>query len=178
VFMFMGRLTADKGVLELAEAFRGLASSVPDAYLLIVGPDEEQILTDRRFEALPRWIAVGQTQEPERYLQAADVLCLPSKRESFGMVIIEAAAVGIPAIASDIYGITDSVVRDETGILVRPQDPTELGTAMFALATSPERRSQLGEQARRWVSERFPQERVTDAVVAFYERALGGRSAA
>jgi len=99
--LFVGRLHRDKGVLDLASAFARLADRRPDVHLLIAGPDEQN-LTDairarcRRHER--RLHFSGFTGSPELSMAASDILCLPSSREGFGSVIIEAAAVGLPAV--------------------------------------------------------------------------------
>ena len=114
VFLFIGRLTRDKGVLDLAQAFKYLNAA--SAHLLFVGPDEQNMQAEliSLLETDSQNIHfVGHTNTPESYMAAADVLCLPSYREGFGTVVIEAAAVGIPAIASRIYGLTDAVVDEK-----------------------------------------------------------------
>jgi len=123
VYIYLGRLTKDKGVLDLASAF----SNIRDirAYLIMVGPDEAN-LTDQ-IESLvgdnrDKLRLIGFSSEPQHYLAASDVLCLPSYREGFGSVIIEAAAMGLPSIASNIYGISDAIQNHKTGLLHPPRD--------------------------------------------------------
>ena len=111
LFTYLGRLNKDKGVLDLAYAFSKIKD--PNAYLLIVGPDEGGFVDEIKkinAEKKDQIKFVGFTRMPERYLAASNVLCLPSYREGFGTVIIEAAAMGVPAIASNIYGISDAGV--------------------------------------------------------------------
>ncbi len=118
VFTYLGRLNKDKGVLDLAQAFSKIKDS--NAYLLIVGPDEGGFVDEIKkinVHKLAQIRFVGFTNVPEQYLAASNALCLPSYREGFGSVIIEAAAIGVPAIASNIYGISDAVVNNETGLL-------------------------------------------------------------
>ena len=105
-------------------------------------------------------------------MAAADVLCLPSYREGFGAVIIEAAAVGLPAIASRIYGITDAVDEGVTGFLHRPAASDEIMLAMSILASEKQVRKTMGEAARARVEERFSQAHVVDAYSEFYSAML------
>ena len=176
VFLFLGRLTRDKGVLDLASAFSDLAVNDPRLILLFVGPDEERMRP--QIETLCQASAgqlrfVGYTRTPERYLAAADVLCLPSYREGFGSTIIEAAAVGVPAIGSRIYGITDAVVDGKTGLLHAPGNPAELKEKMKMLIEDPALRARLGGHARHRAIDEFSQPQVIQALLAYYRGALG-----
>jgi hypothetical protein len=98
------------------------------------GPDEEALTGTVRSAAGANLRLVGMTEAPERYMAAGDVFCLPSYREGFGAVIIEAAAAGLPAIGSRIYGITDAIGDGVTGILVAAADVEGLADAMRLLA--------------------------------------------
>jgi len=177
VFLFLGRLTRDKGVLSLANAYRSVSKEYPGARLLIVGPDEEGLRKHRSFQ-LPGApvVFVGYTAEPEKYMNAADVFCLPSRREGFGSVIIEAACTGIPAIASRIYGITDAVVPGTTGILHTPDSAQDIAGCMLWMLCHPELRNEMGAKARERAVKEFPKERLTAALRDAYHRMLGVES--
>ena len=112
------------------------------------------------------------TRQPERFMAAADVFCLPSYREGFGTVIIEAAACGVPAIASRIYGVTDAVIDGVTGILHAPGDTTALAAGMARLAAERQSRRALGEAARKRALADFPMAAMTAALLAFYAKML------
>ncbi|MBK6632561.1 MAG: glycosyltransferase [Betaproteobacteria bacterium] len=174
VFLFLSRLNRDKGVLDLADAFAGL--DAPDAWLLVVGPDEASVRADietRLGTATTRTRFIGYTERPEDFMMAADVFCLPSYREGFGMVIIEAAATGIPAIGSRIYGVTDAIEENVTGLLHRAGDAAELARLMTDLARDSERRRAMGKAARARALRLFSREAVTIAWLRFYEQLLG-----
>jgi glycosyltransferase involved in cell wall biosynthesis len=100
------------------------------------------------------------------------VFCLPSHREGFGSVLIEAAAAGVPAIASRIYGITDAVEDGVTGILHSVNSAPELADAMLLLASDGELRRRMGSAARARAMEKFSEARVTRAFADFYRRIL------
>lgn len=177
VFLYVGRLIVDKGVLDLAVAFSRLCGAYPDVHLMVVGPDEHDMrdkmlsLTDTAHQR--RLHFYGYTKTPEQYMVAADVLCLPSYREGFGVVIIEAAAVGIPVIASRIYGITDALEENVTGLLHEPRDSEELHGQMKRLIDNPGIRKKMGEDARLRAQRDFSRESVTAAVVAYYKKMTG-----
>lgn len=171
VFLFIGRLNRDKGVIDLGFAFSRVAEICPNIRLLIVGPDEGNILTEinkitQRCVNQVRF--VGFSNRPEEYMSAADVLCLPSYREGFGNVIIEAAAVGIPAIGSRIYGITDAIVHEETGLLFEVKNISALESCIKTMAIDNEYRTHLGRQAMNRVYADFSSHQLGMAWLNYY----------
>lgn len=157
-FIFVGRLCTDKGVPILVSAMREVATSRPDCHLLVVGPDEERMVdrieNDLRPLLKDRLKVVPFTKVPEEFIAAADVLVLPSSREGFGMVVLEAAAMGVPAIGSDIYGLTDAI-DPQTGLLVPVGDVAALHQAMATLMESRPLREALGRAALARVRAKF-----------------------
>lgn len=175
VFLYVGRLTKDKGILDLVVAFDQFWLTNPASLLMIVGPDEEQLGAHIRAMKLKADAAIripGPTTTPEDYIAAADVVCLPSYREGLGMVLIEAAAVGIPAMASRIYGISDAVVDGETGLLHTPASVEDIRQTMQRLSSDPALRQHLGDQALQRARRDFSQETVTAALLDFYTEIL------
>lgn len=175
VFLYVGRLAREKGVFDLLAAFSGVAAKNGDVELWMVGPDEDGLLPQLeklagRRGGRVRWM--GATSQPERYMAAADIFVLPSYREGFGSVIIEAAACGIPSIAYRIDGVVDAIVEDQTGALVPLRDIDAFADAMLELAGNDERRNALGRQARTRVVLEYSSTTVTAAWLAFYEREL------
>lgn len=176
--IFLGRLTADKGVLDLIRAFSICATDRPNLWLLIVGPDEEG-LWERLSQLIPsslvnRLLIQGFTQNPERLLAASDFLCLPSYREGFGMVILEAAAVGIPAIGTRIYGITDAIREGDGGKLVPVGDVLALSAAMSQWIDDPQERRRCASSAFARARADFEQRVVVDRYVQYLTRAVRG----
>lgn len=176
LFLYVGRLTVDKGLLDLAAAFSRLCGAYPDVHLMMVGPDEQDMrekilsLTDAAHQ--PRLHFSGYTKTPEQYMAAADVLCLPSYREGFGVVIIEAAAVGIPAIASRIYGITDALEENMTGLLFEAGNIADLVDKMTCLRLDSSFRHDLGKNAALRARKDFDQKVVVAAMVEYYRHLI------
>jgi len=149
IFLFVGRLSREKGLFELAEAFSLIQNNL--AYLLFVGPDEEDIahcLKHITHRCADRVRVVGFTLNPEEYMAASDIFCIPSFREGFGSVVIEAAAVGLPAIGTRISGLVDAIEDGQTGMLVPVTDIPSLTKAMQVMLEHPETREAMGKQAR------------------------------
>jgi glycosyltransferase involved in cell wall biosynthesis len=174
VFLFAGRLNRDKGVLDLADAFSTLARARDDVFLLLVGPDEGSLAAEiaARTGGSSHVRFAGWTEALERYMAASDVFCLPSHREGFGAVIIEAAAAGLPSIGSHVYGITDAIEDGLTGVLVPPGDAAALAAAMRELAGHPDVRIALGTAARARALRDFSADALSEAFLDFYRRAL------
>jgi glycosyltransferase involved in cell wall biosynthesis len=175
VFLFVGRLNRDKGVLDLASAFERVARERDTVFLIYVGPDEDLLAPDIRSRcghSASRVRFVSWTEAVERYMAASDVFCLPSYREGFGSVVIEAAAAGLPAIGSRIYGIVDAIEDGKTGLLFSVGRVPELAAAMATLAADDEMRGSMGKAARTRALRDFSRETLTSALVAFYERIL------
>jgi glycosyltransferase involved in cell wall biosynthesis len=172
LFLYMGRLHIEKGLLDLFKAFSIAAKNNSKLELLIVGPNEgefDEKISTLEVEFPNRIHRVGYTKTPEIYIATADVFCLPSYREGFGSVLIEAASSEVPSIASRIYGITDAVEDGVTGILHTPKAENEIADAMILLATNEELRIKMGKNARERATKVFSEERVTNAFLSFYK---------
>jgi glycosyltransferase involved in cell wall biosynthesis len=153
VITFIGRVTRDKGVVELVRAFTELRQRFPDLHLVVVGPPEPErdpvpaeILQQLRSDTHIHLI--GYDPSPEQYLALASVLCLPSYREGFGNVVIEAAALGVPAVGTLITGLSDAIVDGQTGVLVPAKDSEALAKALATVLENEVLRRGLGEAAR------------------------------
>ena len=173
VFVYVGRLKRDKGIPELLAAFEKIAKTNSSMWLLLVGPDEENLGSFiQASPAIMKTIMVGHTSSPDLYLAASDIFVLPSYREAFGSSVIEAGACGIPAVASRIYGLTDAVVHGRTGLLVTRGDVGELARAMERLGKDRKLRLRMGRVAQRRAKVRFDQKKITEALLQFYRKIL------
>jgi glycosyltransferase involved in cell wall biosynthesis len=175
VCLYLGRLNRDKGVLDLASAYAQVFSKHPNAELWVVGPDEAdyfpqmQVLLGKATKKVKR---VDFTPMPERFMQAADLFCMPSYREGFGSSVIEAAACGVPALASRIYGLTDAVVEGKTGWMHKAGDVQELAQQLDRLLGNPAELASRGKAARRYAQAFFAEEILTDAMRKLYEHRI------
>lgn len=123
IILFLGRINFDKGILDLVKAFNKINSN--KLYLVIVGQDEDKLtnlIKKKCIKKIDKIRIIKFTSQPNLYLSMSDILCLPSYREGFGNVIIEAAAMGIPSVASNIYGIRDAIIDKKSGLLHKKRD--------------------------------------------------------
>lgn len=174
VFLFLGRASRAKGVVDLVCAFSKLSAQFENVHLLLVGPDDDGV--DEELSSIlvgkeRRYHRMGFTDVPQEWMAAADIFCLPSYREGFGTAVVEAASVGLPAIVSRIYGLTDAVDEGKTGVFHPSGDRDEIFNCMKKLYEDPLFRSQLAEQAHQRAVHFFSQDYVT-AEMAFYFKSI------
>ena len=175
LLLFLGRLNRDKGVLDLAKAFLPLATENLQIHLAFVGPDEDDLrpaILQICSSYADQVHFVNYTDTPECYMAAADVFCLPSYREGFGSVVIEAAAVGVPSVASRIYGLTDSVQEGLTGLLHEPGNIQSIYSCLKELVEFPDKRLAMGKAAEQRAIKDFSSQRVTTAFLEFLRCAI------
>jgi glycosyltransferase involved in cell wall biosynthesis len=176
LFLYVGRLNRDKGIPELLEAFARYSAGYQQSRLLLVGPDEGGM--DRLIDRASGVLRVGYTDQPERFMASADILVLPSHREGFGSTVIEAAACGLPAVASRIYGLTDAIIENETGILHEPGNVEGIASALVKLSSDSELRRRLGDAALVRAKRDFAMEDVTRKTIEFYRDSLASQTSA
>lgn len=171
---FVGRMLTDKGILDLIEAMRILRKENMQVELIMAGePDPSNPASISR-EQLEQWEQdglcryLGHSKNIEKIYREIDVLLLPSYREGLGMTIIEAAATGIPSIASDVPGCRSAVIDGKTGILIPPRQPREIANAVRYLINNPELRKTMGENARKFAEEKFAKEIVINKFLNLY----------
>jgi glycosyltransferase involved in cell wall biosynthesis len=159
---FVGRLTHDKGIDTLLAAWDRLAAAGVAAQLLVVGPQDEpdsQVYLER-LRAVGDVVVVGAVDDVRPYFALMDVHVLPSLREGFPNVVLEASAMAIPTVTTDATGCIDSVRDGETGHLVAAGDASALAAVLAELLREPGRARELGAAARTWVEREFVPERV------------------
>ena len=175
IFLFIGRVKKEKGISELVQAFKNVSEQHSDVALLIVGPDEEGLKNELisclgTCKEIVRFIDF--TKMPEKYMAASDIFVLPSYREGFGSVIIEAASSGLPSIGSNIYGLSDAIKDKQTGFLVPVRSSKLLEEAMLKLAKNDKLRNEMGSNARKRAIYLFSQENITLELLQLYKRLI------
>lgn len=160
---FVGRLSIDKGLGMLARARRLLAERGVDHQLLIVGPVEDgqpADLLDQLRDAGRPPVELGYIPDPARYYHLIDVLCLPTYREGFPNVVLEAAAAGLPTVTTDATGAIDSVVDGVTGLIFPVEATEQLADHLERLITDGAERARMGAAALARVERSFRREAV------------------
>lgn len=174
VFLFLGRMNFDKGILDLAHSFSKLNKKFSNSRLVLVGPDEEN-LRAKVEDICNNSISVifyGSTSSPEDVLQMADVFCLPSYREGFGTSVIEASLLELPIISSDTYGLMETIIENETGLHHQVASVDSIFEQMEKLMIDEDLRKKLGINGRRYVLENFSAEMISQNWVDFYKNTL------
>jgi glycosyltransferase involved in cell wall biosynthesis len=180
VLGFVGRLTRDKGVPELLEAFEEILLLEPDCWLLLVGWfDAAEDALDMQWQAHisghPRIRHTGFVADTAAYYRAMDVMVFPTLREGFPNAVLEAAASGVPVITTDATGARDAVVPEVTGLLIPPGNVGAIIEATWGLLQNPAKRVRMGVAGRKWAVERYSKERVLGLAVEFYLGLVGSK---
>ena len=173
---FVGRLVAEKGIGELMEAARAVLERFPDARFLVIGPPEPDKADAIGAEAAARlgvdhaFVFAGLRQDMPVMYALMDVFALPSHREGFPRSPMEASAMGVPCVVTDIRGCREAVEEGVNGVMVPAADAPALAAALSALLGDRERAAALGRGGLRLARERFDEQRVFAHVVDAYER--------
>lgn len=178
-FLFVGRVVRDKGINELCEAFEQLYGRHPNTRLVLVGRFEDEL--DPISEASRQTIehhqgvkAVGQAHGEEliSYYAAADCFVFPSYREGFPNTVLEAGAMGLPSIVTDINGSREIIAEGVNGTVIPAKDTQALAVAMERMVTNREWRESMAGNARQIIMERYEQQHVQKCLLEFYEEIL------
>ena len=180
VIGFSGRLTRDKGLPELCEAFDRILRSEPSTRLLLVGwfdVAEDALDQGLRQRILrhPRIYCTGFVPDAAPFYRAMDVFVLPTRREGFPNVVLEAAATGLPVVTTESTGARDSVLPEVTGLLIPPGLPEAIYEAVLKLIRDPQRRACMGQAARAWILEHYVESHVVGMTVDYYKSLLEDR---
>jgi len=160
---FVGRINPDKGVGVLLEAVEGLWVTGYPCRLMLVGPAEDASLSRRIADARSRGrpiLLLENEGDTVPHFQAMDIHCLPTLREGFPNVCLEASACALPTVTTDATGAVDSVIPGVTGLVARKNDVESLAASLRTLLSDNEKRIRFGAAAREWVEEEFEAELV------------------
>ncbi len=176
-FVFVGRIVRDKGINELVEAFVRLNEKYPNARLLLVGRYEDSLdsisaAARAEIEKNDRIEAVGPQSDVRPYYAAADCFVFPSYREGFPNTVIEAGAMGLPSIVTDINGSREIIKDGVNGLIIPSKDTAALYEAMEKMLTDDALRSELASQARGLIASRYEQGFVRQCLKDFYREVL------
>lgn len=176
-FIFIGRLVKDKGVNELVRAFSQLNVQYPKTRLLLVGAYEEKLdpLSSETFFEInnnKNIEAVGPQKDVRPWLAASDVFVFPSYREGFPNVVIEAGAMELPSIVTDINGSREIIIEGENGIIIPSKNVNELYKAMEYMLTHKDVRRYMANKTRSLVASRYEQSFVRNCLKRYYKEIL------
>lgn len=176
-FVFVGRLVRDKGINELIAAFDRLHAEHPDTRLVLVGATEQTLdpVSPATLERINRGdgiTAVGRQQDVRPFYAGADALVFPSYREGFPNVVIEAGAMGLPSIVTDINGSREIIVDGKNGIIVPPQDEQALYQAMKRFVEDHDAVNRMAACSREMIASRYEQHYVRQCLYDFYHEIL------
>ena len=177
-FVFIGRVVRDKGIDELVEAFSLLHSEHPQTRLILVGRAEDNLdpvspNTRRTIASHPAIEAVGNQSDVRPWLAASDALVFPSYREGFPNVVIEAGALDLPSIVTDINGSREIIVHGQNGIIVPPRNAQALLQAMTQFVQNPQATQAMAQKARQMIASRFEKSFVQKCLFDYYKQILG-----
>lgn len=179
-FVFVGRLVRDKGIDELVEAFGRLNGEFPATRLILVGRQEPELdplkpETLSEIDDNENIEAVGQQSDVRPWLAASDTFVFPSYREGFPNVVIEAGAMGLPSIVTDINGSREIIVEGKNGAVIPPRDADALCSAMRRFLTDSPATQVLARQARPLVASRYEQSYVRRCLKEYYKEILSNK---
>lgn len=178
-FLYVGRIVSDKGVNELVDAFGKLHALNPHCRLVLVGKMEENLdplkpSTLKKMLALKGIRAVGEKRNDEliAWYAASDCFVLPSYREGFPNTVLEAGAMGLPSIVTDINGSREIVENGKNGIIIPPKDENALIEAMQQMLDNDSKRDSMATAARPMIASRFEKSFVQQCLLDFYHDIL------
>ncbi len=176
----VGRLVWEKGYRELFEAMAYLRERFDNARLVVIGPSDESksdaVDATSIDEATQAGVVfLGHRNDVDAWYAAMDVYVLASHREGFPRSAMEAAAMGLPLVVTDIRGCRQVVTQGENGLLVEPRDSVALAEAIGSLIGDSQLRAKMGSASRKRAVDEFDQQRVIDITLEAYERLLGAR---
>lgn len=173
MFCFVGRMVGDKGVNELVRAFVQLYEQNPGVGLLLVGPFEKEldpVLPEVEKEILnhPAIHFMGWQDDIRPFLAASDAFVFPSYREGFPNVVMQAGAMKLPSIVTDINGCNEIIIPGKNGVIIPPRDENALYEAMSWFLSHPEEIKRMAENARPFIASRYEQQKIWEALLNEY----------
>ena len=175
IFTYIARKTKDKGAIDIIKAFENVCAMNPSKpiKLFFIGPYEEEIKNEISISLKQKNIVdIGKVDNKFDYLYLTDVLCLPSYREGFGNIVIDAAALRVPAVGYDVVGLIDSIKNNETGLVSRKGDVKAFSENMSKLLNDEVLVKKLGGNAHKNVESNFDTKIMSEAYHKFYSHLI------
>lgn len=177
-FIFVGRIVRDKGICELVEAFTRLQQEHPDARLLLVGDFEQKLdpLPEEVYHTIqshPAIYCAGWQDDVRPWFAAADALAFPSYREGFPNVVMQAGAMELPCVVSNINGCNEIIIEGENGLIIPSHDAAALYQAMKRMMEDKALYTHCQQNARPLIASRYKQEDVWQATLEMYRSLTG-----
>lgn len=174
VYIFVGRVVKDKGIEELIESFQELPTNTQ---LLIIGPLEEDLdpISPKSLSMIrqePRIHQLGYKSDVRPFLKMSDTLVFPSYREGFPNVPMQAGAMGLPTIASDINGCNEIIIPHQNGLLIEPKDTDSLYKAMLQMLNQKDAYLRMKDQSRKMIVDRYDQQYIWSEIFKEYEELM------
>lgn len=177
VFIFVGRLVKDKGINELVSAFKKLKNSETQKLkLLLVGPLEQDLdpLKAETLEAIhnnPDIITTGFQEDVRIYFSISDCLAFPSYREGFPNAVLQAGAMSLPSIVTNINGCNEIIIHEENGLIIPVKNEKALKDAMKKMLDEPEFFQKMKANSREKIVDRYSQQKIWEAILKEYQKA-------
>jgi glycosyltransferase involved in cell wall biosynthesis len=173
VFIFVGRIVSDKGINELISAFSEIQESKTDIKLLLVGPYEPELdplkeETLIQINANKSIFSVGYQDEVRPYFAISDCLVFPSYREGFPNVVMQAGAMGLPCIVSDINGCNEIIEDRRNGYIIPVKDKQAIKVALLNILENNQQYSKMQQHARAMIVSRFDQKLMWESILQEY----------
>lgn len=177
LFVFVGRMVGDKGLNELITAFPTIHAQHPNAHLLLVGNFEQELdpllpQTEEVINNHPNIHAVGYKKKVKDYFAISNALVFPSYREGFPNVVMQAGAMGLPSIVTDINGCNEIIEEGNNGIIIPAKNEDALKDAMITMIENKELYQHLKSNARDMITKRYEQVIVWEALLEEYKRLI------
>ncbi|GHT36663.1 glycosyl transferase family 1 [Bacteroidia bacterium] len=174
VYIFVGRLVKDKGINELIQAFCGINKKHHGTKLLLVGSFERDLdplllVTENEINNNPNIISIGYKSDVRPYFSISDILVFPSYREGFPNVVMQAGAMELPSIVTNINGCNEIIVDGVNGLIIPPKNVEQLQEKMALLIEDSNLRAQLKQNAREMITSRYEQQYVWNALLEEYK---------
>ncbi len=165
IFLYLGRINKEKGIIELIKAFKKIEKNKKVLLIFVGAIEDKEIIY--HFKNNKKILNFKYTKNPQDWFSMADILCLPSYREGFGTVVIEAGSSGIPSLCSKIYGLYDAIIENKTGFFHKSRSIDDIKNKMLYVIKNKKLTKEYGKMARKRVIQDFEQSLVSKKFLKF-----------